>query len=98
MKTERILIQGIEFNENRTEGGKGDIKSLARNSEKKLCVALINSRLGGYGPKPDPYGISGSDWEKIFSHLGLNLSTLRDEAVKEYCRQLEKEKEDADSE
>ena len=73
-------------------------EKLQKISEKKLYVALINSRLEGYGPKPDPYGISGSDWEKIFSHLGLNLSTLRDEAVKNIVANYEKEKEDADSE
>ena len=34
MRTEKILISEIELNEDRTEGGKGDIESLARNMEK----------------------------------------------------------------
>ena len=34
MKTEKILIGEIAMNEDRTEGGKGDIESLARNMAK----------------------------------------------------------------
>ena len=34
MRTEKILISEIELNEDRTEGGKGDIESLARNMDK----------------------------------------------------------------
>lgn len=34
MKTEKILIREIAMNDDRTEGGKGDIESLARNMDK----------------------------------------------------------------
>ena len=34
MRTEKILISEIELNEDRTEGGKGDVESLARNMDK----------------------------------------------------------------
>lgn len=51
MKTEKILIQGIELNENRTEGGKGDIKSLARNMDRYgqiNAVTVVENTSGAY--------------------------------------------------
>ncbi len=52
-----------------------------RVGSKSICIALIKSKLAGYGPKPEIYGIEGSDWEKIFSHFDIDLTKLRDEAA-----------------
>lgn len=58
-------------------------EKLQRVGAKSICIALIKSRLAGYGPKPEIYGIEGSDWEKIFPHFGIDLKAERDEAAKE---------------
>lgn len=58
-------------------------EKLQKVGAKSICIALIKAKLAGYGPKPEIYGIEGSDWEKIFSHFDINLKALRDEAAKE---------------
>ena len=58
-------------------------EKLQKVGAKSICIALIKAKLTGYGPKPEIYGIEGSDWEKIFSHFDIDLKALRDEAAKE---------------
>lgn len=68
-------------------------EKLQKVSSKTICIALIKSRFAGYGPRPEIYGIEGSDWEKIFSNFGIDLKALRDEAVKEAIETIETEEE-----
>lgn len=81
-----------------------DIKSFAvfeklqKIGSKSLCIALIKSKLEGYGAKPEIYGIEGSDWEKIYSHFDIDLKALRDEAVKEVTSDEETEENSAPEE
>lgn len=58
-------------------------EKLQKVGAKSICIALIKAKLTGYGPKPEIYGIEGSDWEKIFSHFDIDLKALRDEAARE---------------
>lgn len=75
-------------------------EKLQRVGSKSICIALIKSKLAGYGPKPEIYGIEDSDWEKIFSHFDIDLKAVRDEAAKEAIEDQTEEKktesEDAD--
>ena len=50
MRTEKILISEIELNEDRTEGGKGDIESLARNMEKYGQINAVTVIEGDSAP------------------------------------------------
>ncbi len=75
-------------------------EKLQRVGSKSICIALIKSKLVGYGPKPEIYGIEDSDWEKIFSHFDIDLKAVRDESAKEVIEDQTEEKktesEDAD--
>lgn len=68
-------------------------EKLQRVGSKSICIALIKSKLAGYGPKPEIYGIEGSDWEKIFSHFDIDLKAVRDEAAKEAIEEQSEKKE-----
>ncbi len=58
-------------------------EKLLKVSREDLCCALLKARLRLYGVKPAIERIGGSDWEKIFASLGIDLKALRDEAAKE---------------
>ena len=44
---------------------------------------LLKSFLSGYKTKPHIDGLDNSDWQKIFEHLDVDLTKLRDEAALE---------------
>lgn len=44
---------------------------------------LLKSSLSGYKTKPHIDGLDNSDWQKIFEHLDVDLTKLRDEAALE---------------
>lgn len=44
---------------------------------------LLKSFLSGYKTKPYIAGLDNSDWQKIFEHLDVDLTKLRDEAALE---------------
>lgn len=48
-----------------------------------MLRGILKSFLSGYRVKPGICNIDGSDWEKIFAHLDIDLKILRDEAAKE---------------
>lgn len=50
MDTEKILISEIEINEDRNEGGKGDVESLARNMEKYGQINAVTVIEGDSAP------------------------------------------------
>ena len=63
-------------------------KKLQAIPAKSLCLALIKSKLFGYGFQPKTTGLDGSDeWEKIFKTFGITLKDLRDEAAQEVAEE-----------
>ena len=58
-------------------------EKLLKVSRDDLCYALLKGRLKLYGGKPTVERLDGSDWQKIFAHIDIDLTALRDEAAKE---------------
>lgn len=58
---------------------------------------LLKSLLSGYRTKPGIQGLDGSNWQKIFEHLEIDLCALRDEAAKEAVSGNEDKTDETDS-
>ena len=63
-----------------------EYKKLLKVNRGLLIRILLKSFLSGYRAKPGITGVEESEWQKIFSHIDVNLASIRDEAVRNAAR------------